>query len=583
MPVKPLDDYKTFPKMTHWFNPVLLAKLLNNVASSSMFGQYADRRLMVAALDTVPPEEHMRRAQELKDELDPDKSGEVWIDFVADLGDGLDSTLAVASLLARKELQLGDLKLPRGQTLIFGGDQVYPAATAEAYRNQLRQPYAWAFPDHDRKSDGGVPVYAIPGNHDWYDGLVHFLAFFCREKCWHIGGWRTRQRRSYFALQLTDDWWLWAADIQLADNLDQPQADYFAVIAKRMPAKAKIILCTAEPGWLYTDTANKSWGIMGFVIRIAMDADKDFQIPLLISGDTHHYSRYVAADGTQFITSGGGGAFLHPTHQLEPTVKITWSGERKLELAKIQPAKEGEPPQDACYPSKRTSWWLTWRNLWFAATNWDFSLLMGIVYWLAGIGITFRDQWDSYIILTLVFGAAIMGYTINQEKSRRTSVLITSALHTLAHVAAVIWFARFFAAWNEAHPVLEGEWYSVWVWLLTLLVQMGVVGFVLGSTIFGLNMLFTSLCFRMNRNDSFSSFRLGGYNNFLRIHIKGETAEVYAIGLKDVPHRDDWIDNTKSKLGPDSRRNPDEPVFVPTKPLEPHLIEKVLTSATTPL
>src|SRR4030095_15029834 len=71
-----------------------------------------------------------------------------------------------------------------------------------------------------------VPVYAIPGNHDWYDGLLMFLAFFCRKKPWHIGGWRTRQRRSYFALRVTEKWWIWCIDIQLANDMDQPQADY---------------------------------------------------------------------------------------------------------------------------------------------------------------------------------------------------------------------------------------------------------------------------------------------------------------------------------------------------------------------
>jgi hypothetical protein len=54
-------------------------------------------------------------------------------------------------------------------------------------------------------------------------------------------------------------------------------------------------------------------------------------IPLLLSGDTHHYSRYQAVDGTQFVTSGGGGAFLHPTHQLEKDVSVRWNN-RKVEL-----------------------------------------------------------------------------------------------------------------------------------------------------------------------------------------------------------------------------------------------------------
>jgi hypothetical protein len=34
--------------MVHWFNPILLYKLLNNVVTSAMFGQYADRRLIIA-------------------------------------------------------------------------------------------------------------------------------------------------------------------------------------------------------------------------------------------------------------------------------------------------------------------------------------------------------------------------------------------------------------------------------------------------------------------------------------------------------------------------------------------------------
>ena len=41
---KLLNDTKTYPRMAHWFNPVLLLQLLNNVVVSSMFGQYADRR-----------------------------------------------------------------------------------------------------------------------------------------------------------------------------------------------------------------------------------------------------------------------------------------------------------------------------------------------------------------------------------------------------------------------------------------------------------------------------------------------------------------------------------------------------------
>jgi hypothetical protein len=373
------------------------------------------------------------------------------------------------TLLARKELTVGTETLPRGQMLIMGGDEVYPKASEQAYSNQLRQPYRWAFPDHDQHADQGVPVFAIPGNHDWYDGLDLFLAHFCREKHWHLGSWRSQQRRSYFALQLTDVWWLWATDIQLAETMDQPQAEYFASIAAHMPSKAKIILCSAEPGWLYTDTNIKSWDIMDFALGIASEArnadgtSKELKVPILLSGDTHHYSRYEAKDGVQFVTSGGGGAFLHPTHHLEQNITVEWLGLKKsLQLGKIPTAKPGGTPSPACYPSKETCQTLVWQNLFFALKNWDFSLLMGAIYWLGGIAIAFRDQWDVYVGIAVVFGWAIIGYTKNQEKpkgwKKALPVFISSAVHAGCHIAAVILFARYFASWNEAHPLLPGHW-----------------------------------------------------------------------------------------------------------------------------
>jgi hypothetical protein len=119
MPVPPLENYRHYPRMAHWFDPVLLFKLLVNVILSSIFGSYADRRLMIAALDTTDPDELYKRAIEAKVDL-PKTDGAIWIDFVADLGDGFDSTYAMASLLARKELQIGTLTLPRGQALFMG-------------------------------------------------------------------------------------------------------------------------------------------------------------------------------------------------------------------------------------------------------------------------------------------------------------------------------------------------------------------------------------------------------------------------------------------------------------------------------
>lgn len=601
MAIRPLDDFKKFPRMVRWFNPLLLIKLLNNVITSAMFGQYADRRLIVAALDTVDPKIHEKRARLLREDKIIPTEGPVWFDFVADLGDGFDSTYAVASLLARDKLIFDNTDLPRGQLLLMGGDEVYPLADKQTYANQLHQPYKWAFPDHDRKADSGVPVFAIPGNHDWYDGLVLFLAYFCREKPTHFGSWRSRQRRSYFAIQLTETWWIWAIDIQLAEDMDQPQADYFVQMAKIMGDNSRIILCSAEPGWLYTDTNAASWSIMDFAIGLAQKADRNFAVPILLSGDTHHYSRYETDEGTQFITSGGGGAFLHPTHQFEQSADIRWCGtKRTLNLS----TKTGTA-EPAVYPSMQISRKLIRGNLLFAFKNWDFSILMALIYFVIGATVGLRDQWDVYIIVTALLGFGVVSYTTDQEKValfktikerrrldkfpdtnaevqkakeekidlqlRKAETVVTASLcHTAAHATVVLIAAHLAAQCNPKYFTLAGEWWHVWKWLGILLAEMGAVGFVVGSTIFGLNMLITGLWLRMSRNDSFSALRIGRYNNFLRIRIDGDNVEIFAIGLENVPHRDDWIDNPKMK-------QPGEPHFIPKqgKELKPHLIEKV--------
>jgi hypothetical protein len=50
------------------------------------------------------------------------KCKELWFDFMADTGDGGNSTYSIARLLAQPSLTVGDLKLPRGHLLIVGGD-----------------------------------------------------------------------------------------------------------------------------------------------------------------------------------------------------------------------------------------------------------------------------------------------------------------------------------------------------------------------------------------------------------------------------------------------------------------------------
>jgi hypothetical protein len=598
-----IHDRSKFPGMTHWFSPSLLARLLLKVVLSDVFGQFADRRLTVAALDTYPTDELMKRT---KVKPNCDESEEIWFDFVADLGDGFDATYAIASLLAQEKLKFDGMPpLPRGEALVMGGDEIYPLAEHDAYRFQLHTPYKMAFPDHNHESDDGTPIYAVPGNHDWYDGLVMFLAFFAAHKPTRFGSWRTKQRRSYFALQLTKAWWLWATDIQLADDMDQPQADYFTLIAKEMLPNSRIILCSAEPGWLYTLRSYNSYEILDFAASIVRKADKNLTIPIVLSGDTHHYSRYSSEHGVQFITAGGGGAFLHPTHQLEDQIsqirlkdtkdqltRLTWWNKAITLSLKTTPSADHAPTQKvACYPSRQKSRSLLKGNLWFALTNWDFSLLMGGIYFVFALGIYLRMEWDAYLITWATFFGSLFAYTRYQERIVDWKTWMTSALQALAHTYAIGRLLDYILPASDhvaaqfceyglpiivniaaalGHPMSGGAMTvtSNWFWLATMLVLFVVMGGLVGATIYGFNLLVTCLCFGMNSNDAFSSMRLDSYKNFLRLHIKGNEVTIYPVGLDAVPKRGDWIKNPNA-----ADNNPNEPWFLPKQPLVPHLIE----------
>jgi hypothetical protein len=317
------------PQMVDWFDPQLLAKVGVRSILSATIGSYTDQRLIEAATDNATEDELKSRYDYSQPgtsagAIQPDATGAVWIDYIADLGDGFEPTFAMAYLLAQDKLKVAGASddLPAGGLLIMGGDQVYPDATKQEYQDRLRDPYDWAFNTDAPKRK----LFAIPGNHDWYDGLSSFNALFCsaRDRISggvgaQIGGWRCHQHRSYFAIKLPHGWWIWGPDIQLADNLDDSQRDYFDLMADQTKPGDKIILCLAEPSWLHHNYDNMH--------EISMLARKNgAKVLAVLAGDWHHYSRYACDKlGMQFITCGGGGAFAHATHGLRKHISLNWA------------------------------------------------------------------------------------------------------------------------------------------------------------------------------------------------------------------------------------------------------------------
>jgi hypothetical protein len=586
-----LEELAKYPTMTPWFNPGLLGKLLWRVVVSDLFGQYADRRLIVAALDPVlfdkedrtKSEDLIKRARRFMPGEDnaevwtftPDRTdGSVWVDFVADLGDGFDATYAVASLLSQEELVVSGRATKRGQLLVMGGDEVYPNASEEAYRLKLLDPYGWAFPDLGTKLLRGPPIYAIPGNHDWYDGLVIFLALFARRDHLHLGGWRTHQRRSYFALQLTEKWWIWAMDAQLDDNVDQPQKEYFVAIAKGMPEGSNIILCGPEPGWLYTlKQGSKSFSVIDYIAWQAHIHAKDARIPVVLSGDTHHYSRYEGENGTtQFITSGGGGAFLHATHPLKATVNldrefdgVSWLAGTAHQVKKLTlgtSVEEDGEPKEACYPSRAESQRMLTGNFKFFKLNPGFGFVLGALYWMLGY---FVPLFDLLYLAPIFFFLGFRAYTKWQEGSS-TSVNVLSAVNGLVHgclAALLTWLL-----WGGITMVIGDESPRVAFWLF--LAAILAIASPISGTLFGIYLYLSSRYYDLNHNDAFSSMRLDSHRNFLRIRITDDSVTIYPIGLDKVPVRDEWVLN-------DQKEGTPPPAYVTPNKYKPRLIETPIT------
>src|SRR6185436_1445267 len=257
------------------------------------------------------------------------------------------------------------------------------------YDERLVAAYETALKD----TEGAHPrVFAIPGNHDWYDSLVAFTRLFTARP-W-FAGWRTRQKRSYFALKLPHNWWLLGTDVQLGSDIDKPQMQYFERLVSEMKKQSaetgeesRIILCHAEPHWIRAaqygglDPNYNESNLKLLEKRLGKG------VAVFIAGDLHHYRRHEAEDkSTQKITAGGGGAFLHPTHfgllgtNLDTLVEkgLRENEERQFKLA-------------GCFPSTSTSRNLAWLNLIFPYLkknmSWSFGLVTAVLYWLLTLSI----------------------------------------------------------------------------------------------------------------------------------------------------------------------------------------------------
>ncbi len=548
----PPDDSLKRHDMVRWYSPLLLIRMGFRAATAAVFGLYADKRELQAALNPLDDEN-------LCGEYDysGDPSAEFWFDYVADLGDGWNATNGVARQLARETLPARGKDLPRGRLLIMGGDQVYPDPSRDAYREKLVEPYRAALPDGAGQSPD---LYAIPGNHDWYDGLNTFSALFCRRtrgpaarEGRKIGAWQTQQTRSYFALKFPQGWWLWGIDDQLNGYIDSEQIEYFARVAEEcMTAGDKVILCAAAPAWVYAKTRRPD-ACQNLAYLEGILARNKVALRVALTGDLHHYNRYRSGDGaTQLITAGGGGAFLHPAHMLPERVEIGWR-DRAAESFDLA----------SRYPDRGTSLRLTARNLLLPLLNLDFAAAIGVVYallaWILQSRSILAEQSLAELLLHGSYLDAVNRFLATLARSpefaaivavmlvilvrfsdcrRSETKLLLGGLHWGAHLAALI--GLFCAAVEINARVFGLPPANVWFMPL-LLLEMIAAGGLLGGFLFGVYLLGSLNLLRRHWTEASSSLRIQDYKNFLRLHIDREgILTVYPFKLDRVPRWRKW-------------------------------------------
>jgi hypothetical protein len=474
--------------------------------------------------------------------------GEVWIDFVADTGDDATVSEAVARLIAAEyEVTADSMVLPRADVLIHGGDLAYPVATVREMTRRLIVPFNRVL---EPLCDWSRPrvLLAIPGNHDWYDGLDGF-ARLCGAPCtfeeparageWSrlsveealhpkpnenpvlawaeafasgtqvqkpgamaLAGYVPVQHASYFRLALARGVELFGVDRQLR-QVDPRQRAYF-----KAPRGAARLIVLADPA--------RAWGESrrnGEATLAALEVDPAQDPTFILSGDIHHYERSREGPSVH-VVAGGGGAFLHGA-------RVAQDGASYV--------------RDVEFPGPRASWSMCLRLPW--------HLALGRAGWV--ITCLFATA-DTLVLATYFRDGLLAGGSI----ALITSAVVAAATALLVGgprlIARVVALACLFGLGAGALPIVAGiisntaGIYKSGATQVGHLVAVGSALLVstLGSgAVFGA-MLATIARLSLNLSQPFAALGEPGFKHFVRMRVhepKGgpATIDVFVIGMVD--------------------------------------------------
>lgn len=603
-------------KMTDWYDYKQLLDTAKKTVISSIVGEYADPRLGMADPTSGKFFDYSKELRRLSDDeaksitdnqkhrdfeaLEKREREEIWIDYVADVGDGWNSTYAVAYYLAQQSIKVNEVEEPlkRGEILIFGGDAVYPTASPERYEDQLVAPYRAAFKAggnaSTNSSDEAVNlkaephVFALPGNHDWYDSLTAFKKVFCSDifndrkfacdKKTETGGWRTRQKRGYFVLKLPYKWWLFGVDLQLSHNIDVTQLEYFeSIIEEEMEPGDKVILCVPEPYWMKAIKYEElPTGKFDEKEQSIQEIERYFEerkidVKVYLAGDLHHYRRFQDTAGTQKITAGGGGAFLHPTHDYDFNAPPKVQTDEKIKNKKAEKRKSST--LITSYPEVEDSRKQDWKNFLFIRYNKTFGVVTAVFYAILAsllhgkinYGFSLELSWAFLstslftllnnltreplaILLILLMLFAVYFFTDTEDKKYKFRA---GAAHGIAHLIAVILFGwlNYFLVFNilNSFNVTDPTNRNLISFALTVFIFFPIGGYFIGSIIMGIYLFVSLHRYKRHSNDAFAALKIEDYKNFLRLRINSKGLTIYPIKIEKVPRKWDPVPDDENR------------------------------------
>ncbi len=329
-----ISDVPAGTKPNSWLRPSTLWNSRNDIVAKHVYDPVDRARV-----------EWVRLARERADATggDPDfiiHRGEEPFSFLllGDPGEGDNSQYAVVPpLIAESE---------GTDFTVICSDVIYPAGELADYRNKFFRPY--------RNLD--CPIYAVPGNHDWYDGLHGFMSHLCGidtpQAPLKVGpgvrGWLAKQLWRRTNRPSDDDIATMRADRSRPKQFCDPAqpGPYWAIDAgpvrivgidtgivgtldvEQAAWLRRVSLSSDRPKILITGKpliVNGHWTSEQRRRDIAeVVADPAANYVAVIGGDTHNYQRYPVKHGErtiQYVVAGGGGAYTHATHQI-PRVEL---------------------------------------------------------------------------------------------------------------------------------------------------------------------------------------------------------------------------------------------------------------------